>query len=137
VDATPRHSARLRKQPSRDTSPERRLRQLLHKAGFRYRIHYPVPGMPRRSMDIAFPKTRLAVFVDGCFWHGCPDHGTKPHTNTDYWLPKLERNRARDAETENHLRALGWTVLRVWEHEPSSEALDRVIRRIQVQQSLE
>lgn len=136
MNTTPRHSERLKKQPSKDTSPERRLRQLLHSAGLRYRVHYPVPGMPRRSIDVAFPKKRIAVFVDGCFWHGCPEHGTESRTNTEYWLPKLERNRARDAETEHHLRQFGWTVLRVWEHESSNAAVDRVIATIQVQQGL-
>lgn len=130
MNATQRHSARLRKQSSKDTSPERKLRQLLHKAGFRYRIHYPVPGMPRRSIDIAFPKRRLAVFVDGCFWHGCPDHGTTSRTNTEYWLPKLARNRDRDFETGQHLKAAGWTVVRVWEHETTDEALARVISHL-------
>lgn len=126
MKTTPAQSSRLRKQTSKDTLPEMRLRRLLHKAGFRYRVHYPVPGMPRRSIDVAFPGRRLAVFIDGCFWHSCPEHGTASRTNTEYWRPKLEQNRKRDADTDRHLFLRGWQVLRVWEHESSSEACERV-----------
>jgi DNA mismatch endonuclease (patch repair protein) len=74
----------------------------------------------------------MAVFVDGCFWHGCPEHGTELLFNTDYWGPKLQRNRARDQETERHLQAFGWVVVRVWEHESSSEAFDRILNQIRI-----
>jgi DNA mismatch endonuclease (patch repair protein) len=80
----------------------------------------------RREADIIFPRQRVAVFLDGCFWHGCPDHGVRPRTNADYWSAKLDRNRARDAETDADLEAIGWLVMRVWEHEPPHDAAQRV-----------
>ncbi|GAA4918116.1 hypothetical protein GCM10023237_70140 [Streptomyces coeruleoprunus] len=82
--------------------------------------------MPRRTIDIAFPGTRIAVFLDGCFWHGCPQHATHPKSNADWWRTKLEKNVARDRETTEHLEAAGWTVLRFWEH----EAPDAVARAV-------
>lgn len=110
-------SARMARQARRNTSPELRLRSALHSLGLRYRVEYPVPGMPRRSIDIAFTRARLAVFVDGCFWHACPEHGTSPRHNDAWWAEKLARNMARDRETEAHLNAEGWDSIRVWEHE--------------------
>ena len=101
----------------RDTSPELAVRRLLHAVGLRYRVNYrPLPGL-RRTADIVFTRKKIAVFIDGCFWHSCPIHATKPKTNSNYWLPKLEANLARDADTNEQLRADGWTVLRFWEHE--------------------
>lgn len=97
---------------SRDTSPEIRLRRALWARGLRYRIHYG-----KEKVDIAFPARRLAVFVDGCFWHGCPLHSHLPKSNEGYWHPKLARNMERDRAKEERLRAEGWRVLRVWEHE--------------------
>jgi DNA mismatch endonuclease (patch repair protein) len=88
----------------------------LYAAGLRYRVGLKVPGLPRRTIDIAFPKVKIAVFVDGCFWHGCPRHVTWPVANADWWVRKIEANRRRDAATTAHLESLGWTVLRVWEH---------------------
>ncbi|MFD6164205.1 very short patch repair endonuclease [Oerskovia sp. NPDC060287] len=110
----------------RDTAPEVALRKALHAAGLRYRVAYPVPGQRRRTIDIAFTRIRLAVFVDGCFWHGCPEHGTRPRANSEWWAAKLAANRARDADTDRVLAELGWFVVRVWEHEPTQEAADRV-----------
>lgn len=101
----------------RDTKPEVDVRRLLYARGLRYRVAYPVPGMRRRSIDIAFTKAKVAVFLDGCFWHGCPDHGTRPKANADWWDVKLRRNATRDADTDRVLRAAGWRVLRFWEHE--------------------
>lgn len=98
------------------TSPELALRRALHARGLRYRVAYGVPTMPRRSIDIAFTRPRLAVFVDGCFWHGCPLHRTMPAANASYWSPKLARNIDRDIETNTVLEAHGWGVLRLWEH---------------------
>lgn len=101
----------------RDTAPELAVRRLLHAAGLRYRVNYrPLPGL-RRTADIVFTRKKIAVFIDGCFWHSCPEHATSPKANSDYWLPKLEANRARDADTNAQLRAAGWTVLRYWEHQ--------------------
>lgn len=113
----------MSRHPRRDTGPELALRSLLHASGLRFRVAYPVPGMPRRSIDIAFTRPKVAVFVDGCFWHGCPVHRGVPRANHDWWAAKLAANRARDAETTEHLAALGWRVLRVWEHEPADQAL--------------
>lgn len=91
-------------------------------------MEYPVPGMPRRRMDIAFTRTKVAVFVDGCFWHACPIHGTTPVSNGAWWAEKLRRNVERDRETDDHLEGLGWMVLRFWEHEPVPTAADEVMR---------
>ncbi|MFH9735913.1 very short patch repair endonuclease [Streptomyces sp. NPDC017260] len=117
-------SARMSRQGSRDTAPEIAVRRLLHAAGLRYRVNMPVPGMPRRTIDIAFTKARVAIFLDGCFWHGCPQHATHPKANAAWWRTKLDKNMARDRETSEHLRKEGWTVLRFWEHEaPDAIAL--------------
>lgn len=99
---------------------------MLHAAGYRYRVNYPVPGMPRRTIDVAFTRLRVAVFIDGCFWHGCPVHGQTPVANRSWWADKLETNRARDRSTSLHLTEAGWTVLRVWEHIPPTEAFEFV-----------
>lgn len=119
-------SARMSRQASRDTGPEKAVRALLHAAGYRYNVNLSVPGMRRRTMDVGFPRLRIAVFIDGCFWHGCPEHATRPKANASWWRQKLDRNMARDAETSEHLAAQGWTVLRFWEHEPPSEVADRI-----------
>ena len=103
-----------------DTSPELVLRRALFAAGLRYRLHHPVPGLPRRLIDIALPRARVAVFVDGCFWHACPVHATPPKANGEWWAAKLRRNRERDEETTAHLKAGGWQVVRVWEQDPLS-----------------
>lgn len=103
---------------SRDTVPELALRRELRSLGLRgYRLHWPVPGAPRRSIDVAFVGRRLAVLVDGCFWHGCPEHGTSPSTNAVYWSGKVVANRVRDADTDRLLGLVGWHVLRCWTHE--------------------
>lgn len=127
VQTNPVHSRRLRKQATKNTSPERTIRQLLYREGRRYRVHYPVPGMPRRTIDIAFPRRRVAVFVDGCFWHGCAEHARSSRTNLEYWEPKIAGNRYRDLETQRHLEDAGWTVLRIWEHEQAFESVDRIL----------
>jgi DNA mismatch endonuclease (patch repair protein) len=103
----------------RDTAPELQVRRLLHAAGFRYRVDY-APLRGRLHADIVFTRLRIAVFIDGCFWHGCPQHATLPKTNSDYWLPKLQRNIERDRATDSLLRGAGWTVLRYWEHESAA-----------------
>ena len=118
---------RMQTQPRRDTKPEVALRKHLFAHGLRYRVAYPVPGMPRRSIDIAFPKAKLAVFVDGCFWHSCPEHGVSPKNSSEWWRSKLEQNQLRDAATTTHLREQGWQVLRVWEHEAPSDVLPVIL----------
>lgn len=119
-------SLKLAAQASKDTTPELALRRALHALGFRYRVAFRVAGLPRRSVDVAFTRLRLAVFVDGCFWHNCPEHGHLPHTNPEWWRVKLDANSRRDADTTARLEALGWTVIRIWEHEEVGEAARRV-----------
>lgn len=127
IPSSPGVSARMSRQLSKDTNAELAVRRLLHAAGLRYRVEYPVPGMPRRRIDVAFTGVKVAVLIDGCFWHGCPQHATQPKSNADWWRNKLERNMTRDRETTDHLTAQGWTVLRFWEHVPP----DEVARAIQ------
>lgn len=118
--------ARLAAQQTRDTKIELGLRRALFARGLRYRVQYPVPGMVRRTIDIAFPKLQIAVFVDGCFWHGCPVHSVPVKNNADWWRRKLAENAARDRQTDEHLRHDGWRVLRLWEHVPLADAVDQV-----------
>ncbi|WP_223145194.1 very short patch repair endonuclease [Actinotalea subterranea] len=113
--------------PRRDTGPELAARRLLHAAGYRYRVCFPVPGAPRRSIDVAFTRSKVAVFIDGCFWHGCPEHGEVPMANNAWWAAKLAKNAVRDRATNEQLLADGWTVLRFWEHTGAEEVLSRTI----------
>ncbi|WP_435842535.1 very short patch repair endonuclease [Streptomyces collinus] len=124
--SSPGVSARMSRQASKDTAVELAVRRLLHAAGLRYRVEYPVPGLPRRRIDVAFPRAKVAVLIDGCFWHGCPQHATRPKANAEWWRTKLERNMARDRETTEHLVAAGWTVLRFWEHEDPADVAGQV-----------
>ncbi len=121
-DATKR---RFQRQARRDTAPELLLRRELWRRGLRYRVDQKVVGR-RRRVDIAFTRAKVAVFVDGCFWHSCPIHSTRPKNNADWWAAKLEANVARDRATDDELIAAGWTVVRVWEHESVITAADRV-----------
>ncbi|MCX5271579.1 very short patch repair endonuclease [Streptomyces virginiae] len=127
VPSSPSVSARMSRQARRNTTPELAVRRLLHAAGLRYRLQVKVPGMPRRTIDIAFPGAKVAVFLDGCFWHGCPEHATQPKANAQWWREKLDKNMARDRETSELLAAAGWTVLRFWEHEAPEAVAARVI----------
>lgn len=111
-----------------DTKPELALRRALHAQGFRYRKDYRIDvGGARVRPDIAFTARRVAVFVDGCFWHCCPQHGTRPANNTWYWGPKLSRNVERDRTADAALTAAGWRVVRIWEHEAVPAAVASVI----------
>jgi DNA mismatch endonuclease, patch repair protein len=110
----------------RDTGPEVRVRRLLHKAGLRYRVVYPILGQRRRTIDIAFTRQKVAVFIDGCFWHSCPQHGTTPRANATWWQAKLTANHERDADTDRMLSEVGWVSLRFWEHEPPEQVVARV-----------
>ncbi|WP_448638642.1 very short patch repair endonuclease [Geodermatophilus sp. URMC 63] len=113
----------MQRMPRRDTRPEVALRRELHARGLRFRKEYrALPGKP----DLAFTRARLVVFVDGCFWHRCPLHATQPKNNAEWWSAKLAANVARDRRQEVELQQAGWTVLRVWEHEPTLAAADRV-----------
>jgi DNA mismatch endonuclease, patch repair protein len=113
------------RQRQRDTGPEVALRRLLFAQGFRYRVDAPLPGMRRRA-DLLFKTARVAVFVDGCFWHGCPEHGTRPKSNAGWWADKLDRNIQRDRDTDQRLVADGWTVVRIWEHESPDSAAGEI-----------
>lgn len=116
---------------SRDTSPELAVRSLLHARGWRYRVsRRPVPAV-RRTADLVFGPAGVAVFIDGCFWHGCPEHFLPPKTNTAYWTEKIGRNRRRDADTDRALRDHGWLPLRFWEHEDPvavAELVEQAVR---------
>src|SRR5262245_29646094 len=110
----------------RDTAPEVALRAALHRMGLRYRIdRKPLPDLHRRA-DVVFFSARVAVYIDGCFWHGCPTHATWPKENAEFWRNKIETNRRRDADTDRRLADSGWLVVRVWEHEAPGEAAERV-----------
>lgn len=117
---------RMSKQKSRNTGIEMALRRALHSAGLRYRVHRrPVKGV-RREADLVFGPARVAVFVDGCFWHGCPEHATWPKNNAEFWRDKIETNRQRDTDTDARLDEAGWLALRIWEHETVEDAATRV-----------
>lgn len=113
---------------SRDTKPEMAVRRQLHKRGLRYRVGIaPIPDV-RRLADIVFTKARIAIFIDGCFWHGCPEHGRKSFNhNTDYWPTKIASNVARDHDTNARLREAGWTVLRFWEHQEAGVVAQAIV----------
>ncbi|WP_307869172.1 very short patch repair endonuclease [Nocardiopsis sp. B62] len=119
--------ATMRANKGRDTGPELLLRSLLHARGLRYRVNArPLPELARTA-DVVFRKARVAVFVDGCYWHGCPEHHRPAKRRADFWRDKIEGNQARDTDTNERLRAQGWTVVRVWEHETPESALERVL----------
>lgn len=123
---------RMRRQRRRDTKPELAIRRAVHTKGMRYFVDRPpLPGMRRRA-DMVFPRARVAVFIDGCFWHRCPIHGTAPKRNTEWWTAKLDANVLRDRSTDAALEHAGWQVVRVWEHETPAAAatlIERVIRQ--------
>ena len=114
----------------RDTSPELAVRQLLYRLGLRYRVNYQPETSLRRSVDIVFTRARIAVFIDGCFWHSCPQHGSLPRANAEFWASKLGRTQERDAETNAALAKLGWRVLRYWEHEAPSRVVTMVVAEL-------
>jgi DNA mismatch endonuclease (patch repair protein) len=121
---------RFARQRRRDTVPELALRSALHSQGLRYFVdRAPLPRMSGRA-DIVFPRTRVAVYVHGCFWHGCPEHGTWPRRNAEWWRDKIERNRARDRATEHELVAAGWEVITVWEHDDPDVAASRIAQAV-------
>jgi DNA mismatch endonuclease, patch repair protein len=110
----------------RDTKPETALRSSLHARGLRFRKNTRPDRAVKCRADIVFARARLAVFVDGCFWHRCPQHGVSPRTNDQYWSAKLDRNVARDRANDQALGKAGWHVLRVWEHEDAAKAADQI-----------
>jgi DNA mismatch endonuclease (patch repair protein) len=120
----------MRANRSRDTKPELAVRRLLHARGLRYRVDVrPIAALNRRA-DIVFRRGKVAVFIDGCFWHGCPIHHTKSKSNATFWLDKVQTNRKRDTDTNIRLEAAGWTVIRIWEHEDPRAAAKLIEDRL-------
>lgn len=126
LQATEAVRRRMQRTARKDNAFERAVRSQLHARGLRYRVHYPILGMKRTTCDFAFPGMRIAVFLDGCFWHGCEVHPPSVKKNTDFWLSKIARNRARDARATAHLTELGWVVLRFWEHEEVAAIVEKI-----------
>ncbi|WP_189246281.1 very short patch repair endonuclease [Streptosporangium pseudovulgare] len=125
----------MRANKGRDTKPELALRRAVHALGLRYRVSTrPLPQI-RRTADLVFTKAKVAVFLDGCFWHGCPQHHTRAVTNAGYWAEKVIRNRERDAETDRLLTEAGWSVIRVWEHDSPNEAANRVAEEVRTRRA--
>ncbi|MCH8901173.1 MAG: very short patch repair endonuclease, partial [Chloroflexi bacterium] len=121
----------MRSNRSGITKPEVALRSMLHRLGYRFRKDFSTKERSIRVRpDVAFPRSKVAVFVDGCFWHRCPVHGTVPKANAAYWVPKLEQNVQRDQTSTKALRDAGWIVLRIWEHEPVDLAAKRVVQAL-------
>lgn len=117
----------------RDTRPELAIRRLVHRLGLRYRVNARPPvqlTVRGATADLLFPRARVAVYIDGCFWHGCPQHFEPPRTHSSYWGPKIDRNQARDRVIDRELQAAGWVVLRIWEHEDPEEAARRVLNAV-------
>lgn len=122
---------------SRDTKPELEVRRILHSRGLRYFVSRRPLSHSRRTADLLFSKAKVAVFIDGCFWHGCPEHYRQPSANRTYWLDKVARNMARDVETTKQLEHAGWTVLRFWSHETPLSVADRIQILVQRQNDLQ
>lgn len=116
--------------PQRDTPPERALRSELHRRGLRFRVDLSVSETSRLRPDVVFTGPRVVVFVDGCFWHRCPEHGSVPKANRAWWDEKLSENVRRDRRHDSVLKSEGWTVIRVWEHEDPAEAADRIVHAV-------
>ena len=121
---------RMEAQGQRDTDAELKIRSILHRMGFRYRVDHGPLREVRRKADLAFIGPRVAVFVDGCFWHGCPIHGTWPKANAEFWRTKIEANRRRDADTDQRLQEAGWKVIRIWQHDNPEEATRKIARLV-------
>ena len=117
------------------TSAESALRRELHARGLRYRVQVPVLTKPRRVADVTFAHLRIAVFVDGCFWHGCPVHATWPKQNAEFWREKILANQERDRDTDARLKSQGWVVVRAWAHEPPAKVASRVARIVRARRA--
>ena len=126
--SSPEASRRMRRVRQKNTSAESALRRELHALGLRYRIQIPVLTKPRRVADVTFAGSRVAVFVDGCFWHGCPQHATWPKQNAEFWRAKIIANQVRDRDTDARLSTDGWVVVRIWAHETPHVAASRVAK---------
>lgn len=128
--SSPAVRATMRGNRRRDTKPEMAVRRLVHAAGMRYRVDArPLPQLNRRA-DLVFMRAKVAVFIDGCYWHGCPEHGTAAKTNAGYWAPKIARNRERDVDTDAQLLAGGWAVVRAWEHDDPVRVVERIVNAV-------
>ena len=115
----------------RDTRPETAVRRLIHTAGLRYRVDYPpLPELRRRRADVVFTRAKVAVFIDGCFWHGCPEHYRPASQNASFWNAKRTANALRDEDTNARLEAAGWTVMRFWEHQAPSDVAAQIIASV-------
>jgi DNA mismatch endonuclease (patch repair protein) len=121
----------------RDTGPELRLRTALHALGLRFRVDRRPEAAIACRADVVFPRRRVAVFVDGCYWHGCPAHFVPPGTNRAYWSAKIDGNRRRDAATGAALEAAGWRVVRVWEHDDAAAAATAIETLVRLRSSLD
>ena len=128
--SSPEASRRMARVRQRGTDIELELRKALYALGLRYCLQVPLLSKPRRVADIAFLGPRIAVFVDGCFWHGCPLHATWPKENAEFWRAKIEANRARDADTDRRLGGLGWEVVRIWAHESPADVARLVAKSV-------
>jgi DNA mismatch endonuclease (patch repair protein) len=116
----------MRANKARDTRPELALRSAVHAIGLRYRVGLRPVSSLRRTADLVFTRARVAVFLDGCFWHGCPEHHRPAKRNTEFWSTKIKGNITRDADTDTRLREAGWRVIRVWEHEQPAVAAEKI-----------
>ena len=121
---------RMRAAKSRDTEAEMKVRRLLHSMGLRYRVDYLVLTKPRRKADIAFTRAKVAVFIDGCFWHGCPKHGTSAKANAEFWRNKIQTNKERDLDTNKRLKKEGWLIIRAWEHEEPEKVASKIASKV-------
>jgi DNA mismatch endonuclease (patch repair protein) len=118
---------RMQAAKPRDTAPEKSLRSALFRKGLRFRVDTkPIQGFNRKA-DIVFRTAKVAVFVDGCFWHGCPMHGTQAKANAEFWRNKIKQNQLRDLDTNENLKRAGWKVVRVWEHENPEKAAEKIL----------
>ncbi|MDE0674212.1 MAG: very short patch repair endonuclease [bacterium] len=115
--SSPAVRRRMRNTPRSNTPVEVEVRRFLHAMGLRYRVDHPIPHLTRSRPDIVFTRRRVAVYIDGCYWHFCPLHRSVPTTNRDWWIAKLQANADRDVTHTKELSDGGWTVLRFWEHE--------------------
>lgn len=121
----------MQRTTKRDNPFEVSIRSQLYDKRLRYRVHYPVPGMKRITCDIAMPGLKIAIFLDGCFWHGCDVHPPSVKKNTAFWMEKIERNRARDRRVREHLAEIGWTPLRFWEHETVEAIVKKIVSTVE------
>lgn len=128
---------KMQRQRRSGTAPEMAIRRELHRLGLRYRVDIAPVADQRRRADLVFPRAKVAVFVDGCFWHGCAQHGSWPKANAEWWRQKIARNRERDADTDAHLRAAAWLPIRVWEHEDPRTAAQHIAEAVRFRRNPE